>query len=168
LRKKSKLSAEEEQELGYLQSIVQAYYYDSEIMHEELHQLKSDLTARYTNNELKKATREKMNTLIADLLEMDNSELKRIAHNDAYFGLAGTIDTKERSEMLSQDLAMRIDDTDLLQDEGQEIYDTNIPKDSIVGEINQADGYEYLEWPSNSGRWFIRNQRTEHWEEWRD
>jgi hypothetical protein len=109
-----------------------------------------------------------MNTLIADLLEMDNSELKRIAHNDAYFGLAGTIDTKERSEMLSQDLAMRIDDTDLLQDEGQEIYDTNIPKDSIVGEINQADGYEYLEWPSNSGRWFIRNQRTEHWEEWRD
>jgi len=167
-RKKSNLSAEEEQELGYLQSLVQAYYYDSEIMHEELHQLKSDLTARYTNNELKKATREKMNTLIADIFEMDNSELKRIAHNDAYFGLAGTIDTKERSELLSQDLAMRIDDTDQFQDEGQEIYDLNVPKDSIKGEINQADGYEYLEWPSNSGRWFIRNQRTEHWEEWRD
>ena len=168
LRKKSKLSAEEEQELGYLQSLVQAYYYDLDIMHEELHQLKSDLTARYTNNELKKATREKMNTLIADIFEMDNSELKRIAHNDAYFGLAGTIDTKERSELLSQDLAMRIDDTDLFQDEGQEIYDANIPKDSIKGEINQSDGYEYLEWPSNSGRWFIRNQRTSNWEEWRD
>jgi hypothetical protein len=70
--------------------------------------------------------------------------------------------------MLSQDLAMRIDDTDQFQDEGQEIYDTNIPRDSAVGEINKVDGYEYLEWPSNSGRWFIRNQRTEHWEEWRD
>ena len=109
-----------------------------------------------------------MNTLIADLLVMDNSELKRIAHSDGYFGLAGTIDIKERSELLSQDLAMRIDDTDLFQDEGQEIHDVNIPIDSIKGEINQDDGHEYLEWPSNSGRWFIRNQRTEHWGEWRE
>jgi len=109
LRKKSKLSAEEEQELAYLQSLVQAYYYEPKTLTEELHQLKSDLTARYTNNEIKKTTREKMNTLIADLLIMDNSELERVANNEAYFGLVGTIDTNQRSELSSEELAMRSD-----------------------------------------------------------
>jgi len=50
-----------------------------------------------------------MNTLIADLLMMDKTELKRVANNEAYFGLAGTIDTNQRSELLSQELAMRSD-----------------------------------------------------------
>ena len=71
MRKKSKLSKEEEEELIYLQSLVQAYYYDSETITEELHQLKSDITARYTNNEIKKTTREKINTLISDLMQME-------------------------------------------------------------------------------------------------
>ena len=57
LRKKSKLSAEEEMELGHLQSVVQAYFNDVDELKEELFNLKSDLTARFTNGEIKADTR---------------------------------------------------------------------------------------------------------------
>ena len=170
LRKKSKLSAEEEQELVYLQSLVQAYYYEPENMIEELYQLKTDLTARFTNNEIKKTTREKMNTLIVDLLMMDESELKRVANNEAYFGLAGTIDTNQRSELLSEELAMK---SDTLEPEfgfeidsgGPELLQST-PSNEIQGEINPADNYEYLEHPSGSGTWYFRNSGTGEWDEY--
>jgi hypothetical protein len=49
----SKLNKEEIRELEYLKSLVQTYYQDSEMLHDELYQLKSELTARYTNSEIK-------------------------------------------------------------------------------------------------------------------
>ena len=53
-RKKSmKLSAEEEMELGHLQSVVQAYFNDVDELNEELFNLKSDLTTGFTNGEVK-------------------------------------------------------------------------------------------------------------------
>jgi hypothetical protein len=170
LRKKSKLSAEEEQELAYLQSLVQAYYYEPETLTEELHQLKADLTARYTNNDIKKTTREKMNTLIADLLMMEKSELKRVANNEAYFGLAGTIDTNQRSELLSEELAMRYDtpkpEFGFEVDSGGPELLQGTPSKEIHGEINPADNYEYLEHPSGSGTWYFRNSGTGEWDEY--
>jgi hypothetical protein len=170
LRKKSKLSAEEEQELAYLQSLVQAYYYEPKTLTEELHQLKSDLTARYTNNEIKKTTREKMNTLIADLLVMDNYELERVANNEAYFGLVGTIDTNQRSELLSEELAMRSDtpkpEFGFDVSGGGPVLLQSAPSKEVQGEINNEDNYEYLEHPSGSGNWYIRNSGTGEWDKY--
>ena len=88
------MTKEEQNELTYLQSIVQAYYDNPQELVDELNQLKGDLTGRYTNNEIKKQTREKLFTLIEDLLVSSPRELYQIAHNDAYFGLAGSIDSK--------------------------------------------------------------------------
>ena len=68
--------------------------------------LRGDLTGRYTNNEIKKDTREKLFTLIDDLLIAPPQELYRIAHNDAYFGLAGTLDSEDRSKLLEEKIAM--------------------------------------------------------------
>ena len=168
-RRKSKLSKEEEQELLYLQSLVQAYYYDYQTISEELQQLKSELTARFTNNEIKQSTREKINILISDLLQMDDIEMKRIAHDDTYFGLAGTIDIKSRNELLEEELAMRSD----IFDQPEPVVVASsvattpaIPNRNIVGEINPADNYEYLEYPSGSGVWYLRNNSTGEWEKW--
>ena len=47
-----------------------------------------------------------MNVLIDDLQKMNAQELKIIANDDLYFGLAGTVDTKQRSELLEQDVAL--------------------------------------------------------------
>ena len=106
LRNNSKLTKEERNELTYLQSIVQAYHSNPQELAEELNQLKGDLTGRYTNNEIKKDTREKLFTLIDDLLSSSPDELYRIAHNDTYFGLAGSIDSKDRTRLLDEKLAM--------------------------------------------------------------
>ncbi len=170
MKKKSKLSKEEEQELLYLQSIVQAYYYDYETISEELQQLKSELTARFTNNEIKKETREKINVLIRDLLEMDATEMNRIAHDDTYFGLAGTIDIKSRNELLEEDLAMRTDNLSLFNEAEPTVSQTvgvsSVPNKSLVGEINPTDNHEYLEYPSGSGSWYLRNPSTSEWDKW--
>ena len=171
-RKKSKLSAEEEMELGHLQSVVQAYFNDVDELKEELFNLKSDLTARFTNGEIKEGTRKLIFTLIGDLLTMESSELKRIAHDDRFFGLAGTTDTKERLEMLEIEKAMRSFDDDSNDEEtdsfGADFLDKNSPSPETKGIINEDDGHEYIEHPADSGRWFIRNIRTNMWDEWKD
>ena len=170
MRGNSKLNKEELQELTFLQSLVQAYYLDSDSLTEELHQLKSDMTARYTNNEIKKETREKMNTLISDLLDMESDEISRIAHNDAYFGLVGTIDTKQRSEFLSQELAMRFDvpgnDFESKGINENALQEHSIPAKVVKGEINPADDHEYLESPIGSNIWYIRDSNTGEWNRW--
>ena len=171
-RKKSKLSAEEEMELGHLQSVVQAYFNDVDELKEELFNLKSDLTARFTNGEIKADTRKLIFTLIGDLLTMKSAELKRIAHDDRFFGLAGTTDTKERLEMLEIEKAMRSFDDDSNDEEtdsfGADFLDNNSPSPETKGIIKEDDGYEYIEHPADSGRWFIRNTRTNMWDEWKD
>jgi len=171
-RKKSKLSAEEEMELGHLQSVVQAYFNDVDELKEELFNLKSDLTARFTNGEIKADTRKLIFTLIGDLLTMESAELKRIAHDDRFFGLAGTTDTKERLEMLEIEKAMRSFDDDSIDEEiesfGADFLDKNSPSPETKGIINEDDGHEYIEHPADSGRWFIRNTRTNMWNEWKD
>jgi hypothetical protein len=173
-KRKSKLSKEEEQELTHLQSIVQAYHSDDELLVEELQNLKSDITARYTNSEIKKETREKINTLIEDLIGMEPGELLRIADDERYFGLAGTMDTDERSDMLAQDMAMRDYDRSERKRKASgkgddtEFKSKNTPPEEVEGKINEEDGHEYIEWPDSSGRWFIRNKRTKLWDEWKD
>ena len=128
------------------------------------------MTARYTNNEIKKETREKMNTLISDLLDMESDEISRIAHNDAYFGLVGTIDTKQRSEFLSQELAMRFDvpgnDFESKGINENALQEHSIPAKVVKGEINPADDHEYLESPIGSNIWYIRDSNTGEWNRW--
>ena len=163
LRKNSKLTKEELNELTYLQSLVQAYFSDPAELNEELQDMKSDLTGRFTNNELKKETREKLFILIDELLHTSPDELKRIAHNDAYFGLAGTIDSKERTELLEQKVAMR-DASDAFDTEF--MMNPQTPSAEIKGVVS-SDGYEYLEHPTGSDVWFIRNQSSGQWDEWK-
>ena len=163
LRRSHKLTGEEMKELTYLQSLVQAYYYDSSMLNQELEQLRADLTGRYTNNEIKKKTREKIVTLIDDLQRMDETQLGAIANSEAYFGLADTTDVSERTELLEQELAMR--DYDQTPVVAPAVVATH-PDASIVGGISPEDGHEYLEHPAGSGEWYYRNQETREWERW--
>jgi hypothetical protein len=154
--------------LEYLKSLVQTYYQDPEVLQDELYQMKSELTARYTNSEIKKVTLEKLNTLIADLLAMDPSDVSRVAHNDAYFGLGGSMDTDARMEYMNQDVLMRSMDTDL--DHGAAVNAAQAhaghPPKEMRGDLNESDGHEYLEHPTGSGAWFYRVRSTEDWELW--
>ena len=170
LRKNSKLTKEERNELTYLQSIVQAYHSNPEELVEELNQLKSDLTGRYTNNEIKKETREKLFTLIEDLLSSTSGELYRVAHSDAYFGLAGAIDSEDRSKLLEEKLAMS-DEFDPFSSNQTSHYS---PQQSMISEppVNAVgavhdDGYEWYEWPQNSDSWWYRKAHSNNiWKQW--
>jgi len=163
LRRNSKLSREEENELNYLQSVVQAYYSNPEELTQELLNLKGDLTARYTNNEIKKETREKLFTVIGDLMNTHPAELEHIAHNDVYFGLAETLDVEERMALLNEKITMDQASLDPFEEESMPVE--TVPSADIQG-VMSDDGYEYLELPENSGNWFIRNKATGSWEPW--
>jgi hypothetical protein len=158
-RRSSKLTKEEENELTYLQSLVQAYFQEPETLHEELRSLKADLTARFTNNEIKKETREKISVLINDLLTSSDEDLVHIAHNDAYFGLSDTVDAAERTELLNEKLAMKESDS-------EDIFSEEQPSKALVGQINPADGYEWLEHPEGSGVHYMRAEKSDDWAKW--
>jgi hypothetical protein len=164
----SKLIAEEIRELEYLKSLVQTYYQDPEVLRDELYQMKSELTARYTNSEIKKVTLEKINTLITDLLAMEPSDVSRVAHNDAYFGLGGSLDTAARAEYMSQDVLMR--DSRISKPHANDSLGSQasigFPPKEMKGAVGESDGYEYLEYPSGSGVWFYRVRSTGEWAEW--
>ena len=172
LRKNSKLTKEERNELTYLQSIVQAYHSNPEELVEELNQLKSDLTGRYTNNEIKKETREKLFTLIEDLLSSTSGELYRVAHSDAYFGLAGAIDSEDRSKLLEEKIAMS-DEFDSFSSNQSTHYSPqqtmiSEPPVNAVGAVHD-DGYEWYEWPQNSESWWYRKAHSSNvWKQWDD
>ena len=164
LRRSNKLTNEERNELTYLQSLVQAYFSDMAMLSEELLRLNADLTARYTNNEITKETRTKLNTLIEDLLSSSPEHIERIAYNDAYFGLIGTISTAERTELLQQELAMR--DASVGAMAALDTQTHHPPAIDLRGAISADDGHEYIEYPSTSGTWFVRNQTSGEWEKW--
>ena len=172
LRKKSKLSTEEVNELTYLQSLVQAYYHNPSELYEELEDMKFDLTARYTNNEVKKETREKLVTLINELQQSNANQLKRIAHNEAYFGLIGTIDTIERTELLEEKVAMSDTSQPLepVYNGSQQLQEVgvNAPPPLNVNGVIKGDGYEWYEWPESSGSWWFRTAYTQdQWQYYR-
>lgn len=153
LRKNYNLTKEEINELTYLQSITQAYHTNPQELANELNQLKADLTGRYANNEIKKKTREKLFTLIDDLLASSPSQLHQIAHNEAYFGLAGAIDTAERTELLNQKLAMESQ-----SDERPSIHEKGVVND---------DGFEWLQSAHGDGLWWYREANTsQEWKKW--
>ena len=167
-RSNAKLNEEELRELEYLKSLVQTYHDDPEVLRDELFQVKSELTARYTNGEIKKVTLEKMNTLVADLLAMEPSDVSRIAHNDSYFGLGGAMDTDERAEYMSQDVLMRSLDTGLQPRNAVSAVQTvpGHPSKELKGNHNESDGHEYLEYPTGSGAWYYRRTSNAEWKEW--
>ena len=134
-RRNSKLTKEEENELTYLQSLVQAYFQEPETLHEELRSLRADLTARFTNNEIKAETRAKISVLINDLLSSSDEDLVHIAHNDAYFGLVATVTAAERTELLQERISMEGNDE-------QDVFDEAAPPKEAEGRINDQDGYE--------------------------
>ena len=169
LRKNSKLTKEEENELTYLQSLTQAYYANPRELAEELEQLRGDLTARYTNNEIKKQTREKIFTLIDELLMSTPDQLFRIAHNDAYFGLAGSIDSEDRTRLLNEKLAMAEFDETVATPHANEPQASSAITGPAIDEIGlvKDDGYEWLEWPLGSGGWYYRTAHSRApWEKW--
>ena len=166
LRNNTKLTKEEENELTYLQSLTQAYHTDPQELADELEQLRGDLTARYTNNEIKKQTREKLMTLIDDLLGSTPEQLNRIAHNDAYFGLAGAIDTEDRTQLLNEKLAMAAPDSSPVAPASPPQQAPSGPAITAVGTVKD-DGYEWLEWPQGSGEWWYRRAHSQtQWKKW--
>jgi hypothetical protein len=167
LRKNSKLTKEEENELTYLQSLTQAYYSNPAELSEELEELRGDLTARYTNNEIKKATREKLMTLIDDLLHSTPEQLSRIAHNDAYFGLAGSIDSQDRTKLLNEKLAMTHDrdvtSETLPTQQASVMAEPGVSETGLV----RDDGYEWLQWPGEGDEWWYRRAHSNgRWKKW--
>jgi len=166
LRKNSKLTKEERNELTYLQSIIQAYYNNPQELVDELNQLKGDLTGRYTNNEIKKQTREKLFTLIEDLLASTPQELYQIAHNDDYFGLGGSIDSEDRTKLLKEKLAMSDETVSTKVFHPNQQSDIAEPPISAVGAVHD-DGYEWVEWPQDSGDWWYRSASSQSlWQKW--
>ena len=157
LRKNSKLSKEERNELTYLQSLVQAYYDDPQEFAEELGNLKADLTARFTNNEIRRETREKLLVLIEELQSSTSSELYKIAHNDTYFGLSQVIDTNERTSLLEEKLAM--------SSGVDELNDSASPPVNSLGDMDDKGTY-WIEWPADSGTWHYRYAPEESWNIW--
>ena len=169
LRKNSKLTKEEENELTYLQSLTQAYYANPRELAEELEQLRGDLTARYTNNEIKKQTREKILTLIDELSMSTPEQLFRIAHNDAYFGLAGSIDSEDRTRLLNEKLAMAEFGDAVPTPQTNELQASSAITGPAIDETGlvKDDGYEWLEWPQGSGGWYYRTAHSRApWEKW--
>ena len=158
LRRNNNLSKEERNELTYLQSVVQAYYSEPTTLQNELKTLRGDLTARYTNNEIKKETREKLLVLIDDIMSSDHEQLLDIAYNDAYFGLIGTLDATERAELLNEELAVRQFDN-----QGT----TSMPDKQLQGKLNEDDGFEYLEHPEGSSNWYYRQNKVDDWSVWK-
>jgi DNA-directed RNA polymerase subunit F len=154
-RQSNKLTKEEKNELTYLQSLVRGYADDVETLREELQQMKSDLTSRFMNNEIKKDTREKILLVIDELITAPAEQIQIIALDDGYFGLEGTIDSNERSALLEEEMAMRDFDTNPASN----------PSIDLQGSVAE-DGYEYIEFPSNSGVWFIRDSTTRQWNLW--
>ena len=167
LRNNTKLTKEEENELTYLQSLTQAYYANPQELADELEQLRGDLTARYTNNEIKKQTREKLMTLIDDLEASTPDQLNRIAHNDAYFGLAGAIDTEDRTQLLNEKIAMTAAGSALTTTETlHQPQSASEPAITAVGTVRD-DGYEWLEWPEGSSVWYYRRAHSRtSWTKW--
>ena len=171
LRRNSKLTKEEENELTYLQSLTQAYFTNPQELAEELEQLRGDLTARYTNNEIKKQTREKLMTLIDDLLASTPEQLSRIAHNDAYFGLAGSIDSEDRTRLLNEKLAMSATAVPATTTPVQATQPAppEAVEEPAITEIGvvKDDGYEWLQWPQGNGEWWYRRAHSQtRWKKW--
>lgn len=158
-RRNTKLTKEEENELTYLQSLVQAYFQEPETLHEELRSLKADLTARFTNNEIKRETREKISVLINDLLASTDEDLLHVAHNDAYFGLNDTVNASERTELLKEKVSMS-------EEEEEDLFGDQGPSKNMTGQINPADGYEWLEHPKGSGVHYVRARKSDDWSKW--
>jgi hypothetical protein len=78
------------------------------------------------------------------------------------------MDTGLRSEYMSQDVLMREMETDLSHGEAVNaapIYAGHPPME-MKGELNETDGHEYLEYPTNSEAWFYRVHSTEEWVSW--
>ena len=170
-RRNNKMTKEEVNELTYLQSLVQAYFQEPENLHDELRALKADLTARFTNNEIKKETREKINVLINDLLTSSDEDLLHIAHSDAYFGLIDTLSPEERTELLNEKVAMG--ETGATPSAPAADATASSPKGpptgpsaNLNGEINPEDGFEWLEHPAGSGTWYMRQRQGEAWTKW--
>ena len=152
-RRNNNLSKEEENELTYLQSLVQTYYTEPEALREEVRNFKVDLTSRFMNNEIKRETREKLLILIEELIVSDASELQFIAQSDGYFGLTNTTSVEERLDMLDEEVAMRT-------------TTAGIPSAVMKGEMNPEDGHEYIEYPPGSENWFIRSPNSSEWTKW--
>jgi hypothetical protein len=154
MRKNSKLTKEELNELTYLQSITQAYYGNPKELAEELEQLRGDLTARYTNNDIKKQTREKLFTLIDELLASTPDQLHRIAHNDAYFGLAGTLDAEDRTRLLNEKLAMTNQENATPATPAQHGQPSLTAELSVMRQWTDENGYTWAEMSDGTHRWW--------------
>jgi len=115
--------------------------------------LKGDITARFTNNQIKKETREKLLILIGELQSSTPNELYQIAHNDAYFGLSEVINTGERTKLLDEKLAMDAS-------EGEQNQPVVSP--SALGQLDDKGTY-WLEWPEGSGTWYYRYNPEDEW-----
>ena len=96
--------------------------------------------------------------LINDLLTSSEEELVHIAHSDAYFGLSATVGATERTELLNEQLAMR--------ESGGDVVSAEVPSKDMNGQINPADGYEWLEHPEGSGVHYMRAQKSDDWSKW--
>jgi hypothetical protein len=158
LRKSSKMSHEEERELGFLRSLVQGFSHSPEDLRAELRELKTVVSSRYTNSEIDKSTHEKLTTLIEDLLAASPEDIKHIAHSDVYFGLSSGTSVEEREAALLMRMAMDAPMDDVSRG-------GTTPSADVQGAINEEDGHEYLEHPQGSGQYFHRDEAGE-WQPW--
>jgi len=72
---------------------------------------------------------------------------------------SGTMSNFDMSQEVSQGMS------DTYGEFPQEYISQNAPSPILQGQMN-SDGYEYLEWPSDSGQWYYRDPSTGQWIMW--
>ena len=119
LSRKSNLSKEEERELEYLQTVVQTYAEEENMIMSELTKLSSDINSRYASKELKQKTRDLLVDMITDLQSKPIAQLKIIAYDSEYFGLSKTT-TDVKIEGSNYDYAV---EEEIAEKQNSDIYD---------------------------------------------
>jgi hypothetical protein len=52
------------------------------------------------------------------------------------------------------------------ESDSEDIFSEEQPSKALVGQINPADGYEWLEHPEGSGVHYMRAEKSDDWAKW--
>jgi len=180
LTRKHRLSKEERAELENIQSIVQLYLNDLEGLRDILKDLKHELSGKEIQGEIPKGASERLADVIERILSLSESELPAVAESARFFGLVDSRNAKERFgearleqsfDRIDRDISSKQENwankdplEKVMEDDGGR---SSGPSTTQKGEISTDDGYEWLQWPEESGLYYYRMPGTaERWDPW--
>ncbi len=173
LSRKHRLSKEERAELENIQSIVQLYLSDHEGMQDVLEDLKHELSGKEIQGSIPKGASERLSNVIERILNLPSSELSNVADSAQFFGLVDSSDAKDRFDEARLEQSFNRTDSEISarQRAKGDADPLNIvmedetgthpgPSTTMKGEVSTEDGYEWLQWPEESGLYYYRTHGT--------